>query len=111
MCYVMASCSFSTSSTRASLVTNLVIKHEWRKNRIVITTNETFVTQIFHNSLPSHGGNRKTLEVMTSTQMLETLGSVASLQTATLYHGHHDRNNISRLIDNIAGNTNIFVHL
>lgn len=77
----------------------------------MITTNETFVTQIFHNGLPSHGGNRKTLEVMTSTQMFETLGSVASLQTATLYHGHHDRNNISCLIDNIADNTNMFVHL
>jgi hypothetical protein len=33
--------------------TNLVTSHEWRKNRIVITTNETysrsFVTQIFQN--------------------------------------------------------------
>jgi hypothetical protein len=25
-----------------------------------------FVTQIFHNGQPSHGGDRKTLEVMTS---------------------------------------------
>jgi len=27
----------------------------------------SFVTHIFHNSQPSHGGDRKTLEVMTST--------------------------------------------
>jgi len=26
-----------------------------------------FVTQIFHNGQPSHGGDRKTFEVMTST--------------------------------------------
>ena len=27
----------------------------------------SFVTQIFHNGQPSHGGDRKTFEVMTST--------------------------------------------
>jgi hypothetical protein len=27
----------------------------------------SFVTRIFHNSQPSHGGDRKTFEVMTST--------------------------------------------
>ena len=27
----------------------------------------SFVTQIFHNCQPSHGGDRKTFEVMTST--------------------------------------------
>ena len=37
----------------------------------VFTTNGTypwsFVTQIFHNGEPRHGGDRKTFEVMTST--------------------------------------------
>jgi hypothetical protein len=27
----------------------------------------SFVTQIFHNGQPSHGGDRKTFEAMTST--------------------------------------------
>jgi len=27
----------------------------------------SFVTQIFHNGIPCHGGDRKTFEVMTST--------------------------------------------
>jgi hypothetical protein len=36
------------------------------------------VTQIFHNSQPSHGGNRKIFEVMTATLPKGTLGSVAS---------------------------------
>ena len=39
----------------------------------------SFVTQIFHNGQPSHGGDRKTFEVMTSTEATGTLGSVASL--------------------------------
>jgi len=37
----------------------------------MFTTSETypwsFVTQIFHNGQPSHGGDRKTFEAMTST--------------------------------------------
>jgi hypothetical protein len=37
------------------------------------------VAQIFHNSQPSHGGDRKSFEVMTSTLPKGTLGSVASL--------------------------------
>jgi hypothetical protein len=53
---------------RVNLVTNPVIRHERGKNREVFTTSRTylwsFVTQIFHNSQPSHGGDRKTFEVM-----------------------------------------------
>jgi len=48
-----------------------VIIHERGKDREVFTTSGTypwlFVTQIFHNGQPSHGGDRKTFEVMTST--------------------------------------------
>jgi hypothetical protein len=55
----------------------------------VFTTSGTylcsFVTQIFHNGQPSHGGNRKSFEVMTTTLPKGTLGSVASLLAATLY--------------------------
>jgi hypothetical protein len=43
------------------------------------------VTQIFHNGQPSHGGDRKICDVMTSTLPKGTLGSVASLLAATLY--------------------------
>jgi hypothetical protein len=50
------------------------------------------VTQIFHNGQPSHGGDRKIFEVMTSTLPKETLGSVASMLAATLYQGNPDRN-------------------
>jgi hypothetical protein len=45
----------------------------------------SFVTQIFHNDQPSHGGDRKIFEVMTSTLSKGTLGSVASLLAAILY--------------------------
>ena len=59
----------STSDTR--LVTNPVASHERGKDREVFTTSGTyplsFVTKIFHSGQPSHGGNRKTFEVMTST--------------------------------------------
>jgi hypothetical protein len=48
-----------------------VIRHEWGKDREVFTTSRTypwsFVTQIFHSDQPSHSGDRKTSEVMTST--------------------------------------------
>jgi hypothetical protein len=50
------------------------------------------VTQIFHNGQPSHGGDHKMSEVMTSTLPKGTLGSVASLLAATLYQGNPDRN-------------------
>ena len=43
----------------------------------------SFVTQIFHNGQPSHCGDRKSFEVMTSTLPKGTLGSVASLLAAT----------------------------
>jgi hypothetical protein len=62
----------STSCTRlVNLVTNLVISQEWGKNWKVFTTSGTylwsFVTQIFHSGQPSHGGDRKTFQVITST--------------------------------------------
>ena len=44
----------------------------------------SFVTQIFHNGQPSHGGDRQFFEVMTSTLPKGTLGSVASLLAETL---------------------------
>jgi hypothetical protein len=72
--------SCSTSDT--CRVTNSVISHERGKERIVITKKRTypwsFVTQIFRKGKPSHGGDRKTFEAMTSTEPLRTIGSVAS---------------------------------
>jgi hypothetical protein len=69
---VVVSSSCSTSGTRrVNLVTNPVISREWGKYREVFTTSGTypwsFVKQIFHNGQPSHGGDRKMFEVMTST--------------------------------------------
>ena len=48
---------------RFDLVINPVISHERGKDREAFTTSGTypwlFVTQIFHNGQPSHGGDRK----------------------------------------------------
>ena len=68
------SSSCSTRDTRrVNLVTNPAICRERGKDREVFTTNGTypwsFVTQIFHNGQPIHGGDRKTFEVMTSTYL------------------------------------------
>ena len=52
----------------------------------------SFVTHIFHNGQPSHGGDRRIFEVMTSTLPKGTLGSVDSLLAATLYQGNPDKN-------------------
>ena len=83
-CSRRVSSSCSTSGTRrVNLVTNPVISREWGKDQEVFTTCGTypwsFVTQIFHNGQPSHGGDRKIFEVMTSTLPKGNLGSVASL--------------------------------
>jgi hypothetical protein len=72
MCSGRVGSSCSTSDTRrVNLVTNPVISHESRKDREVLTSTGTypwsFVTQIFHSCQPSHGGDSKTFEVMTST--------------------------------------------
>jgi hypothetical protein len=76
-----------------------VISHESENDREVFTTSGaypwSFVTQIFHNGKPSHGGNRKTFEVTTSTYQFnqdEPIGSVASLLAATLYQRNPDMN-------------------
>ena len=71
-CSGRVSSSCSTSDTRhVNLVTNPVISHERGKDREVFTTSGiypwSFVTRIFHNGQPSHGDDRKTFEVMTST--------------------------------------------
>ena len=72
MCSGRLCSSCSTSETRrVNLVTNSVISHEWVKDREEFTTSGiypwSFVTQIFHNGHPSHGGDNKIFEVMTST--------------------------------------------
>ena len=62
----------------------------------MLTTSGTypwsFVTQIFHIGQPSHGGDRKTFEVMISTQPRGTHDSVAFLLATTLYQENPDRN-------------------
>jgi hypothetical protein len=67
---VCSSCSTSVTR-RANPATNPSISHERGKDRQMFTTSGThpwsFVTQIFHNGQPSHGGDRKTSTVMTST--------------------------------------------
>ena len=54
----------------------------------------SFVTQIFHNGQPSHGGDRQNFELMTSAYPRGTLDSVASLLAATLYLENPDRNSL-----------------
>ena len=76
---VNSSCSTS-GICRVTLVTNPMICHERGKNREVLTISGTsswsLVTQKLRNGQPSHGGDRKTFEVMTSTLLKGTLGSV-----------------------------------
>jgi hypothetical protein len=72
----------------APLVVSVVlISREWGKDREVFTTSGTypwsFVTQIFHNGQPCHGGDHNIFEVMTSTLPKGNLGSVVSLLAAT----------------------------
>ena len=52
----------------------------------------SFVTQIFNNGQPSHGGDCKTFEVMISTLTSGTIGSIASVLAAILYQGNPHRN-------------------
>ena len=71
-CSGRVSSSCSTSDTRrVNLAINPVTSPEWGKVQEVFTTSGTypwsFVTQIFHSGQPSHDGDRKTFEVMTST--------------------------------------------
>ena len=63
---------------------------------MVITTTGThvwsFVTLIYRNGLQSHVGDRKTSELMISTQRLRTLGTVCShlyILTGTTYNAFH----------------------
>ena len=104
---------FSTSGTcRVNLVINPVISREWGKDREVFTTSGTypwsFVTQIFHNGQPSHGGDRKFFEVITSTLPKRTLGSVAFLLAATLYQRNPDRNH---KLWNIVSSERYIIHM
>jgi hypothetical protein len=89
ICLLLYSSCSTSDTQRVSLVTNPIISRDWGKDPEVFTTSGTylcsFVTQIFHNGQPSHGGNRKSFEVMTTTLPKGTLGSVASLLAATLY--------------------------
>jgi hypothetical protein len=67
-----SSSCYTSGTRRVNLVKNPVISHEWGKDREVFTTSGIypwlFVTQIFRNGQLSHlYGDRKTLEVMTST--------------------------------------------
>jgi hypothetical protein len=61
---VGSSCS-NSDTRRVNLVKNPVISHEQGKDQEVFTTSGTypwsFVTQIFHNGQPSHGGDRITI--------------------------------------------------
>ena len=71
-CSGRVSSSCSTTGTRfVNLITNPLISQEWGKDWEVLTTSGTypwsFVTQIFQNGQPSHGGDRKTYEVIIST--------------------------------------------
>ena len=116
-CSGRVSSSCSTSGTRrVNLVTNPVISREWGKDLEVFTTSGTypwsFVTHIFHNGQPSHGGDRNIFEVMTSTLPKGTLGSVAFLLAATLYQGNPDRNHkLWEIYTPYAGAAGMLLHI
>ena len=64
---ISRSCS-TCGIRRITLVTNPVISHEWRKDRIVITTNGARGhLQILRNGYPRDDDDRKTFQVLTST--------------------------------------------
>ena len=65
-CSGRVSSSCSTSGTRrVTLVTNLVISHEWGKDRKVLMTSGTYPWSIVTHMFRSDG-NHKTFEVITS---------------------------------------------
>jgi len=91
----MVSSSCCTCGTHhVNLVTNPVIGLEWGEFQEVFMTNGTYpwslVTQIYHSGQSSHGGDRKTFEVMTWPTW--TFGSVSSCLAAILHQGHSNRN-------------------
>jgi hypothetical protein len=74
-CFRRESSSCSTSGNRrVNLAINSVTGHEWGKDREVFmkggTYPRSFVTQIFHSSQPSHGGDCKALEGMSSIKQI-----------------------------------------
>ena len=98
--------SCSTSGThRVTLDINSVISIEWRTDQEVLTICRpyscSFVTHIFRNGFPSHRDDRKTFKVITTTQPIGTLGSVASFLTATFYQGNLNRNHILVISDQL----------
>ena len=66
-----SSSCFTSGTRRVPLATHSVIRHERENDREMLTTSGAYpwscVTQIFHSGQPSHGGNRRTSEVMTLT--------------------------------------------
>jgi hypothetical protein len=54
----------------------------------------SFVTQIFHNGQPSHGGDLQNFELVTSDYLRGTRNSVASLLAATFYLENPNRNSL-----------------
>jgi hypothetical protein len=74
----------------------------------VFITSGLYPWSLLRNGESSHGGDRKIIEVMTSTQPIGTLGSVASLLAATLYQGNPDTN---RKLWNIVSTERYMLHM
>ena len=75
--------------------------HKWNISVVICDTD-------FHSGQPSHGGDRKTFEVMNSTLPKGTIGSVASLLAATLYQRNPDRNH---KVWNIISSERFILHM
>ena len=88
----------STSGTRhGTLVTNLVISHEWVKDREVLTTSEHIRSHLLHRySITEHQVIVPTVKFRRDDFNLSNrtpqVDSVASLLGATLYQGNPHRN-------------------
>ena len=84
-CSGRVSSSCSTSGTRrVNLVTNPVISREWGNDWEVLTTSGTypwsFISQIFHNGQPSHGGDRKVFDSKTNKKkMIKSLNITVTI--------------------------------
>ena len=78
------------TDTPWSFVIQILRGHLWYRYSVVICDTDTpwsFVIQILRSGYRSHGGGCKTIEVMTSTYPLGTLGSVASLVSSNFLSG------------------------
>jgi hypothetical protein len=83
---MVRSSSFTRGTRRVILVSNLVISHEWGKDRVVLTTVVHMRGRLWHRYSVTVN------QIMAATVTIGTFDSVAFLLAATLYQENHDMN-------------------